>query len=220
MRGIDNAPGNESFSSRKNNSCHALLKSPTHSESRGGKSSDNTKHTKKNYMKKLVISAFASLALVAVSFAGQPVVSSKKGPEPEPCFADTEFQIDTFGSYTSANGTHGDGFGGGIGLNYFFTRNVGLGLDTNIYDGNDSAVWQFTGAVLLRYPLELGGLCLAPYAKLGGGFEVNGSANGYFTTGAGLEFRITPRVGVYGEGSYNWSDDDFYQIRTGIRWVF
>lgn len=172
-------------------------------------------------MKKLVISAFASLALVAVSFAGQPVVSSKKEVPAEPCFADQEFQLDVFGSYTSVTGGSelGDNFGGGLGANYYFTRNIGLGADVNVDGGSSDTVWRFTGALLLRYPLELGGLCLAPYAKLGGGYESD-SGDAFVTTGGGLEFRITPRVGIYTEGSYNWSNDNFWQARTGLRFVF
>ena len=117
-------------------------------------------------MKKLAI---LSLAFIASSaFAGQPVMDSgKKNPIPlEPCFHDKELQIDIFGSYVSAEGQYSDGFGGGLGVNYYFTRYIGAGVDAQLTDADhDSSLWQFTGNLLLRYPVEAGGFCFAPYAK-------------------------------------------------------
>jgi hypothetical protein len=66
-------------------------------------------------MKKLTYSFLASAALATSAFAGHEAVVSKeyKAPAPEPCFRDTEFQLDIFGSYSGTynNGDIGDGFG-------------------------------------------------------------------------------------------------------------
>jgi hypothetical protein len=54
---------------------------------------------------------------------------------PETCFAEHEFQIDIFGQYSVGEGPNqvqlfrDHGWGGGIGFNYFFTRNLGVGVD-------------------------------------------------------------------------------------------
>jgi len=51
------------------------------------------------------------------------------------CFSDHEWQVDLFGQYSVGEGPNqvglfrDHGWGGGIGLNYFFSRNIGLGID-------------------------------------------------------------------------------------------
>jgi hypothetical protein len=177
-------------------------------------------------MKILTLTAAASLALSYNVQAGQPMMVDKnpKNPIEEPCFADKEFQLDIYAAYVSSEGDggHGDGWGGGLGINYYFQRNVGIGLDATATNGSGDTLYQFSTALLLRYPLELGSICLAPYAKLGGGYMMNGSGDAFLTAGGGIEFRFTPKFGFFTEGSYNWSDDDdnFIQARAGLRFVF
>jgi hypothetical protein len=89
-------------------------------------------------MKKLTLTLLASLAVAATSFGGHEMVSKEyKAPLPEPCFRAGEFQLDVFGSYNGAitNEEFGDGFGGGIGINYFFTEMIGIGISGNVYQG-------------------------------------------------------------------------------------
>jgi hypothetical protein len=177
-------------------------------------------------MNKLATLTFASLASVA--FAGQPVVSydSKKTVIPaEPCFAETELQLDIYGAYAGTYGdAHEDGWGGGVGINYYFTRNWGVGVDGTVTDGEGQELWHVLGHVLLRFPIETdGGLCLAPYIKAGGGYQVNGSGDWAYGAGAGIEFRLSQRVGIFGEGGYYWSADDendFAQAKAGVRFIF
>lgn len=135
----------------------------------------------------------------------------------ESCFADQEIQLDVFGSYTDSN-SNGDGWGGGLGVNYFFQRHIGVGGDINLWNGGDDAEFQWTVNLIARWPIESGSLCLAPYAKVGYGHQ---DGDGYLSTTAGLEYRINPKLGIFGEGVYNWGDeDDFGQLRAGVRWVF
>jgi hypothetical protein len=175
-------------------------------------------------MKKLVYPLLTLLAMSVGAFAGTETVQSKQtvAPLPELCFQDREFQLDLFGSYTDSleQNPHSDGFGGGIALNYFFIRNLGIGVDGNVFDGNANGVWAPTGRLIVRFPID--SACIAPYVFGGGGYEVNGDGFGTAHAGGGLEFRVKPNLGVFGEGRYTWgeSDRDSAQYRVGLRFVF
>jgi hypothetical protein len=171
-------------------------------------------------MKSLAFVAVASIALSLGAQAGQPSVDKNpKNPVAPSCFGDTELQIDTYATYANYKGD--TGFGGGIALNYFFQRNIGIGADVNV-TGTDETAWVYSAHVIARYPLEFGSTCLAPYVKVAGGITDNDTTAGFFGVGGGLEFRVSPRWGIFGEGSYNWAaaDEDFAQARAGLRWVF
>jgi hypothetical protein len=174
-------------------------------------------------MKQLATVMFASLATVA--FAGQPVMeTSKKTVIPEePCFGETELQLDVYGAYAGTYGDkHADGWGGGIGINYYFSRYIGLGVDGTVTDGEGSELWHIHGHVLARWPIDTGSICLAPYIKAGGGYQVNGSGDWSYGVGGGIEVRVTPRWGVFGEGGYYWaeSDENYAQAKAGVRFIF
>ena len=177
-------------------------------------------------MKKLTFSFLASAALVTSAFAGHEAVVSKeyKAPLPEPCFRDTELQLDVFGSYSGAgsNEAVGDGFGGGIGVNWFFTRNLGLALSGNVYDGTHAGIWHTDLDLVVRFPIE-GAVCIAPYIQGGGGILTDGTTVGTWNAGAGLEWRATPTFGIFAEGRFIWAagrDTDDAQGRVGLRFVF
>ncbi len=143
---------------------------------------------------------------------------------PELCFRDHEFSLDVFGSFTNGarDYRYDDGFGGGIGANYFFTRYIGLGADGNVYDGGVHGVWSGTASLIVRFPVELGQTCFAPYVFGGGGVRSDGHTVGTEHAGAGVEFRATPRIGIFGDGRYTWAEDrrDAITSRVGIRFVF
>src|SRR5437763_17184498 len=92
-------------------------------------------------MKKLTTTLLASIALAATSFAGHEMVSSGKDFKaskeiaPTYCFNAGELQFDVFGAYQVGEGPdrsgpiHDHGWGGGIGVNYFFTRHLGIGAE-------------------------------------------------------------------------------------------
>jgi hypothetical protein len=173
-------------------------------------------------MKKIAFALVASLSLVASSFAGHQMASGKdyKSPPADPCFRDQEFQIDTFGLYGwSVEGSHDDGFGGGVGVNYFFLRNLGVGIDGSLRDAS-SALWTASASLIVRFPIE-GSVCVAPYILGGGGVQTNGTTHGAFHAGGGLEFRLPAGFGFFGEGRYYWAgNDDQVQARLGFRVVF
>lgn len=184
-------------------------------------------------MKKLMTAAVACVALAGTAFAGTmyeaPSKDMKEMKQPVPlppptCFSDTEFQLDVFGNYTFTTGSgnaYHDNAGGGVAMNVIFGRYFGIGADTNIYSGGVNGVWNSTGYLILRYPID--SACLAPYVLGGGGIQYDGTREGLWLAGLGLEYRVVPHsIGVYTEGRYTWSADsnDAAQIRAGIRFVF
>lgn len=176
-------------------------------------------------MKKLTLSFLATLAVGASAFAGQPMVSGKeyKTVAPEPCFKDVELQIDVFATYFGggSDSLYSDGFGGGLGVNYFFTRNFGIAVSGALHDGGDHEVWNADLDLVARFPIE-GAVCVAPYILAGGGIEADGTTIGTWNVGGGLEWRATPSIGIFGEGRYMWgaADEGTALARVGLRFVF
>ena len=100
-------------------------------------------------MTKLTILALTTIA--ATAFAGHEIaapVKPSKGVIPqEACFGETELQLDLFGTYFDSEGVIGEGYGGGIALNYFFHRNFGLTIDASISESICAADFNCSGEV-------------------------------------------------------------------------
>ncbi len=205
-------------------------------------------------MKKLTASLLAVLALAATGVAGQtyaPSVKSSKdfkqptlAPAEESCFKAGEWQVDTFGQYSVGEGPHhvglfrDHGVGGGVGLNYFFSRNIGLGFDAawlsateapnaqHGLPGEATTIHNFSGSVIFRVPLDHS--CLAPFVYVGGGFHVDGQQWGSAHAGVGLEYRIKPnRFGIFIDGRWTYLGDrdgfqdlNFFSARAGFRVIY
>jgi hypothetical protein len=161
-------------------------------------------------MKKYIVTSLVAAVAATSAFAGSGKVVKEVIVPEDPClFRDQELQIDLFGLgqfYKGANdnfnGTEIRSFsgrpawGGGVGLNYFFMKYVGVGIEQDLY-GRQSVAgltttpagrfrtstlpgaantaagdygytrWATIGNLFLRYPI-----CqwnLAPYIMLGGG---------------------------------------------------
>jgi hypothetical protein len=183
-------------------------------------------------MKKIAIPFIACLAIASSAFAGHEMKEAKQPVPTEPCFKDQELQLDLFGSWVHVDDREHDhadydhkrenGFGGGLGVNYFFQRYLGVGVDGNVSAAKDG-LWTFSGSLIARYPIEAGSLCLAPYALAGGGFQTDGVNAGTWHVGGGLEWRCTHNVGVYGEGRYTWAgshEEDNVRVSLGVRFIF
>jgi len=203
-------------------------------------------------MKKLTTLLPIALGLLAAtSYAGQPMVSTgketkeyKQVPE-ETCFNDREFQIDLFGQYTVGEGpSHAGpmrdhGWGGGVGLNYFFLRNVGIGVDAAWLAMKENAAFAqhdrtetttalhaFSGSLIFRLPIDH--LCLAPYVYAGGGFQVDGRQWASAHAGLGVEYRVKPhKLGLFVDGRWTYYGDrddlgdlNNFTARAGVRIVF
>jgi hypothetical protein len=139
-----------------------------------------------------------------------------------------EFSIDLFGSYKRGSPElddfldapeHGV-FGGGIGVNYFFTKMFGVGVDASMHDDGRQFVDNASSSLIARFPI--GDSCFAPYVFGGVGwyFDPTGDWEGH--AGVGVEFRLNPRTGVFADGRYVWPDGagDTSLIRTGLRFAF
>ena len=191
-------------------------------------------------MKTITIGIISSAILACSAFAGDDGTTTKdyKAPVPPapPCFKDQEFQIDLFGSYINMtrqghddffhafnHDRERDGGGGGLGVNYFFLRYVGVGVDGDV-NSTHHGLWDTTGKLIARIPIELGSFCMAPYAFGGGGVQTDGVTAGTYVAGAGVEFRVAAHVGIFGEGRYTWAaherEDDNAQARLGVRLAF
>ena len=198
-------------------------------------------------MKSIALGFLATAIAATSAIAGSPDMSKDKNPLPPevPCFRDRELQLDIFGAYE--NFAHDgirdergrpagrDGGGGGLGINYFFCRYVGVGVDGSLVS-NREGTWNYGGKVIIRYPIEMGRLCIAPYIFGGGGGQSplhsdhrfdgydGQDAVGMGFAGLGLEWRATPHIGVFTEGRYTWtekhSDADNTQVRLGLRVAF
>jgi hypothetical protein len=200
-------------------------------------------------MKKVLITLAALVAVAGTGFAGTATMSSgktykeSKQVEEPTCFNDTELQIDTFGAYADGNAPNhagpirDHGWGGGVGVNYFFARYFGLGVDgiwlsakENLaadIDNDDSKTFHSaTGSVIFRYPID--SLCLAPYVFAGGGFTVDGDQWASGHAGVGVEYRVVPhKVGIFADARWNYygtryghDDQNNFLAKVGFRVIF
>jgi hypothetical protein len=183
------------------------------------------------------------LMIGTCSFAGSPIeMKETKGVQPaETCFPEHEWQIDIFGQYSVGEGPNevqlfrDHGWGGGIGVNYFFARNWGIGVDAAwLYAKEGPAVDQeeghtvlhnFSGSLIFRVPIDE--LCLAPYIYAGGGAAVDGEQWATAHAGAGVEYRYAPGKGIFLDGRWTYLGDRFghddlnyCSTRVGFRFAF
>jgi hypothetical protein len=146
-----------------------------------------------------------------------------------PKFTAAELSMDAFGSFIAAergidnlfktNIRHGI-WGGGVGLNYFFIREIGVGADINIPANGGKFIDQVVGNLIARWPFESCGL--APYVFGGGGGGTEPTWEWLGHVGAGLEYRFNPGTGIFFDGRYMWAEQTFDHLllRAGLRLVF
>ena len=146
-----------------------------------------------------------------------------------PLYTAAELSFDAFGSYVAGerhlsklfdtNIRHGT-WGGGVGLNYFFIRNLGISGDINIGDNGGKFVDQALGSLVARFPLDPSGF--APYIFGGGGRGFDPAWEWLGHAGVGIEYRFNPATGLFVDGRYIWADKTFDRLflRAGLRLVF
>lgn len=146
-----------------------------------------------------------------------------------PLYTAQEWSMDAFASFTGQeNGIENvfetsirDGdVGGGLGLNYFFTREFGLMSDLNVGSNDGRFIDVASLNLVMRFPLEESGL--APYVFGGGGRSFDPEWEWLADVGAGLEWRFNPTTGLFTDARYMWLEDtsDRLMIRAGLRLVF
>jgi hypothetical protein len=210
----------------------------------------NPQPSQERIMIKQTTLLFALLALAATSFAGQEIEYGKDKSivPPGGCFNAHELQLDVFGDYAVGLGPDHAGrmnnheFGGGVGVSYFLTRYIGIGIDNELQSGENRNLADYhhlphtvgdhtsehaNGSLIFRYPIDR--YCIAPYLNLGGGGEVDkGNSYASFFLGAGLEYRILPnKIGLFMDerwtylGAFGKHDDqNNFTTRAGVRWLF
>ena len=217
---------------------------------------------------KPTIPILAAVAFAGSAFAGTRVVESKTHVVAETeCFRAKELQLDIFGQYSVGEGpdragTFRDhGWGGGVGMNYFLTRNFGLGVDAAWLDAKEAnyttrtpavgiagpqlgipgiaggtrglpnrnsdptTVHNFSASLIYRFPIDR--ICTAPYVFAGGGFAVDGKQWATAHAGAGVEHRLSSKVGLFTDARWTFLGDRFGRdelgnlgVRAGVRIVF
>jgi hypothetical protein len=142
-----------------------------------------------------------------------------------------ELSVDGFGSasvgkytiehFSNARVRHNARLGAGGGVDYFFTRNLGIGVEA--YSENTTGVFIDSASANLTLRLPLGQSGFAPYAFGGGGrqFDV-GSAVWFGQAGAGMEYRFCPHVGVFIDARAVLPNETKYYgvARLGLRFAF
>ncbi|MDZ4744129.1 MAG: hypothetical protein SGI98_12030 [Verrucomicrobiota bacterium] len=181
-----------------------------------------------------LITTLTAVSLMAVSalFAGTEMskMDDSKGlsqsimEQDIPLFRANEWSVDAFGTYvfTDTSGRYRDGFGGGAGVNYFFTRYIGVGFDGYAWQGaqNDDAVGAIAGNLILRLPIDK--YHFAPYIFAGPG-GIFGPINEFSgQAGAGVEVRITHNFGIFADARYVFTTEsnDYILPRAGVRFIF
>ena len=148
-----------------------------------------------------------------------------------PLFSANELSVDLSATYsasergiedlfeTSIKGRRGT-WGGDVGINYFFTREIGVGADAVMSDNGGNFVDAVLGDLILRLPIGDSGF--APYVFGGGGRTTDGTWQWVGQGGLGLEYRFTHRIGLFADGRYVWPQHnaDALLLRAGIRIAF
>ncbi len=185
-------------------------------------------------MKKiLILCSFTGVfAMTASSWAGATDYAVGKAavgkgpvaPHAALCFQAGELTLDGFAGYTwGRNGgsgakSIGDGWGGGVGLNYFFTEALGI---SGRYFGFDNDIGSFqhdvSASLVLRCPMQ--DSCIAPYVFGGGGLITDTDTKGTGHLGGGIEFRLDEQWGLFVDGRYTWVEktQNYTSANLGVR---
>jgi hypothetical protein len=163
--------------------------------------------------------------------AATPAFSTESPPaDPGEKYRAMETSLDIFGTGSISQETinHFNGFryrddvegGGGVGLNHFFTRNLGIGAEAYSEDTNRHFVDSTSGSLIVRVPLGASGF--APYAYVGGGHQFDPIDLSFGQAGGGVEYRFTPQVGLFADARYVLTDGakDHGLVRAGLRLAF
>lgn len=141
-----------------------------------------------------------------------------------------ELDVDLFGSASVGQYTvdhlsgnrlrHNARLGAGVGMSYFFNRNVGLGVDAYTENKSHSFVDSTSASLIVRFPLGESGF--APYIFGGGGYQFDASESIFAQAGAGFEYRMNPHVGLFVDvrGVLPDKTQYFGLGRLGMRFAF
>ena|ERR1043165_2109725 len=146
---------------------------------------------------------------------------------PEEIFHEHETSLDAFGSisigqqtinHISGEHVRDDGrLGAGIGLNYFLTRNIGVGGDAYTENTAHSFVDDASGSLIFRLPLDK--IHTAPYVFGGGGYQFDPNEVWFGHVGVGVEVRLTHNLSLFADARYVMPEkiDNYGVGRAGVR---
>lgn len=170
----------------------------------------------------LILTAAGSLAVTEAS--------SKKVivPSTTELFRPNEWQLDAAvqGAAGVVNNHVGGSIGGGVGVNYFMTRYLGLGLDNAVsgygWPGSIRTIDHLMADLLFRYPIE--SWHLAPYSMIGGGGSWTFNSQGYFNIGLGFDYRLTSHFALFSDCRWLYGNNGELASkaypRIGVRYIF
>jgi hypothetical protein len=183
-------------------------------------------------MKNKMIIGGTVLMLAAGSAWGQDAAASSPGPHYDQgdYYQSCELSVDGFGTASVGSYTidhlsnnrirQNTELGAGAGVNYFFTRNVGIGVEG--YSENTTGVFidNASGNLILRLPLGHSGF--APYVFGGGGHQFDAAKLWFGQGGVGIEYRFTQHVGLFVDARAVWPNETKYYglARAGVRLTF
>ena len=161
-----------------------------------------------------------------------PIATAMAQTESNPgaLFRADETSLDLFGTvsvgqetidHLSGNRIEDDGeLGLGVGLNHFFTRVFGVGIDAYSENTHGPFVDNASANLILRFPFDK--IHLAPYIYGGGGYQFEPGEVWFAQVGGGLEVRFSQNVGLFADARYVMTDgtENFGVARLGLRFGF
>ena len=183
-------------------------------------------------MKNKMLSGGTILMLAATSALGQDNVTNNQSLHYDQgnYYRSSELSVDAFGTGSLGEYTldhlsnnrirQNTKFGVGAGINYFFTRNIGIGADAYSENTTGAFIDSASANLILRLPLGQSGF--APYAFGGGGHQFDMGQMWFGQAGGGMEYRFTPHVGVFIDArGVLPNETKLYGVaRAGLRFAF
>jgi hypothetical protein len=190
-------------------------------------------------MKKGVLVLLTVTGMTCSAYAQNPTDTTPQEaqttPQPAPedrwnMYHAGEFSIDGYGvgalhEHDFDNGVlarHDLRWGGGAGINFFFTKYIGVGGDA--YAIGQSHTHSFvdttTGNLIFRVPILNTGI--APYIFGGAGYQFQGIDQIVGGGGVGVEFRLVPHFSIFADARYLAAvkTEDYGLGRAGVRISF
>jgi hypothetical protein len=131
------------------------------------------------------------------------------GTDADPVFRGNELSIEGFGGGTldehdinhiSGSRIRHDGrLGLGAGLEYFLVPYLGVEGEFYTENPDHSFVDEASGNLVLRVPIPIGSIGLAPYVFGGGGHQFDPFEDTFAQAGGGLELRLNPHIGLFAD---------------------
>jgi len=171
-------------------------------------------------MTKLMLAVIALIILAPPAAQAQGFWSGRFDYDTGGGYTPREFSLDLLGCYATRDrhGSDSDAWGVGVGVNFFFSRYIGIGADT--YADAFKTPYLLNGSLIARYPVPE--TALAPYAFAGFGRQWDFAPQWLGHIGLGLEFRLNPRTGIFLDARRVFPDitRDYSVWRAGLRLAF